>query len=152
MKKRNKYAAASVVLALGLLAPAVSPTAAGAEDRDVVKLRILETTDVHMNLVNYDYFKDSPTNEFGLSKTARLIEQARAEQPNTLLFDNGDLIQGTPLGDYVAKVKPLQDGEVHPAVKLLHLLKYDAATVGNHGSTTAWISSMKCMTMPSCRS
>ncbi|KLR74447.1 2', 3'-cyclic nucleotide 2'-phosphodiesterase [Geobacillus sp. T6] len=132
MKKRKKYAAASVVLALGLLAPAVLPTAAGAEDRDVVKLRILETTDVHMNLVNYDYFKDSPTNEFGLSKTARLIEQARAEQPNTLLFDNGDLIQGTPLGDYVAKVKPLQDGEVHPAVKLLHLLKYDAATVGNH--------------------
>jgi len=103
LKKRKQYAAASVVLALGLLAPSFGSTAVGAEDRDVVKLRILETTDVHMNLVNYDYFKDSPTNEFGLSKTARLIEQARAEQPNTLLFDNGDLIQGTPLGDYVPK-------------------------------------------------
>ena len=80
-------------------------------------LRILGTTDIHTNLYNYDYYKDAESLEFGLAKTATLIKQARAEAENTLLFDNGDLIQGNPLGDYKAKVDKLEDGEVHPVFK-----------------------------------
>src|SRR5690606_30329301 len=75
-----------------------------------VSLRILGTTDIHTHLYNYDYYKDAETIEFGLAKTATLIKQARKEAKNTLLFDNGDLIQGNPLGDYKAKVDKLEDG------------------------------------------
>lgn len=97
-----------------------------------LKLRILETTDVHMNLLDYDYYQDKPTEEFGLVRTATLIKAARAEVKNTLLLDNGDLLQGGPLGDFVATVQPLKPGQVHPAHKLMRALGYDAANIGNH--------------------
>jgi 2',3'-cyclic-nucleotide 2'-phosphodiesterase/3'-nucleotidase len=97
-----------------------------------VQLRLLETTDLHMNLVNHDYYADKPTDEFGLAKTATLIKAARAQVKNSLLFDNGDLIQGTPLGDQVATVQPFAAHEVHPAMKALNALGYDAGNVGNH--------------------
>ena len=44
-----------------------------------LKLRILETTDVHMNLVGWDYYQDKPVEDFGLDRTATLIKAARAE-------------------------------------------------------------------------
>ena len=97
-----------------------------------LKLRILGTTDLHMNLLAWDYYQDKPTEEYGLARTATLIKAARAENRNTLLFDNGDLLQGNPLGDYVARIKPLQPGQLHPAYKVMNALRYDAANVGNH--------------------
>ena len=125
---------AGTTLALGLLIPQATPsiTYADVMDKDMVKLRILETTDIHVNLANYDYYQDSETNKYGLVKTASLIKQARSESKNSLLFDNGDLLQGNPLGDYVAKVDPLQPGETHPAYKAMNLLDYDAGNIGNH--------------------
>ena len=62
-----------------------------------VDVRILATTDLHTNLVNYDYYQDKPVETLGLAKTAVLIEKAKKENPNVLLVDNGDTIQGTPL-------------------------------------------------------
>ncbi|OWY41112.1 2',3'-cyclic-nucleotide 2'-phosphodiesterase [Xenophilus sp. AP218F] len=97
-----------------------------------VQLRLLETSDVHMNLLGYDYYQDKATAEFGLERTAGLIKAARAEAPNSLLIDNGDLLQGSPMGDLVAKIKPLKAGETHPAYKVLNALKYDAGNIGNH--------------------
>ncbi len=97
-----------------------------------LKLRILETTDLHMHLLGWDYYQDKPAEEFGLDRTATLIKAARAEVKNHLLFDNGDLLQGSPLGDYMAKVKPPQAGQVHPAYKVMNALRYDAANIGNH--------------------
>jgi 2',3'-cyclic-nucleotide 2'-phosphodiesterase / 3'-nucleotidase len=107
---------------------ALLPAAWAAE----IKLRVLETTDVHMNLLNYDYYQDRVTHEYGLAKTITLIKAARAESKNSLLIDNGDLLQGSPLGDVVARVKPLKPGEVHPAFKVMNQLGYDAANIGNH--------------------
>ncbi len=97
-----------------------------------VELRVMGTTDIHTHLYNYDYYKDAEVQDFGLAKTATLIKQASAEAPNSMLFDNGDLIQGNPLGDYKAKVDVLQQGEVHPVFQAMGLLDYDAATLGNH--------------------
>ena len=97
-----------------------------------VELRLLETTDLHANIVPYDYYRDEATDEFGLAKTATLITQAREEAPNVLLFDNGDLIQGSPLGDYRARVEVLGEGEVHPVYKAMNLIGYDAGNIGNH--------------------
>jgi 2',3'-cyclic-nucleotide 2'-phosphodiesterase/3'-nucleotidase len=97
-----------------------------------LKLRLLETTDVHMVLMDYDYYQDKPSGEYGLARTASLIKAARGEVKNSLLFDNGDLLQGGPMGEYVARVKPLQPGQVHPAFKVMNWLGYDAANIGNH--------------------
>lgn len=117
-------------LALTLLAPNLH--SAKAAETDIVNLRILETTDIHVNLANYDYYQDAETDKYGLVKTASLIKQALTEAKNSLLFDNGDLIQGNPLGDYVAKIDPLQPGETHPVYKAMNLLDYDAGNIGNH--------------------
>jgi 2',3'-cyclic-nucleotide 2'-phosphodiesterase / 3'-nucleotidase len=125
---------ASAALAFGLMIPQVAPSITYAEvmGDDVVKLRILETTDLHANMMNYDYYQDKEVANFGFAKTATLIKKAKDEAKNSLLFDNGDLIQGSPLGDYVAKVNKLEKGEVHPVYKAMNLLGYDAGNLGNH--------------------
>lgn len=97
-----------------------------------VDIRLLGTTDIHTHLSNYDYYQDKEVEDFGLAKTATLIKEARAEESNSFLFDNGDLIQGNPLGDYKAKINPIKPGELHPVFQAMKLLDYDAATVGNH--------------------
>ena len=106
--------------------------AANAALAEQLKLRIMETTDVHMNLLSYDYYQDKGTEQFGLARAISLIKAARAEAPNSLLFDNGDLLQGNPLGDVMAKIRPLKSGQTHPAYKVMNPLQYDAANLGNH--------------------
>ncbi|MDF7631680.1 bifunctional 2',3'-cyclic-nucleotide 2'-phosphodiesterase/3'-nucleotidase [Erwiniaceae bacterium L1_55_4] len=96
-----------------------------------VDLRILETTDLHSNMMDFDYYKDTPTEKFGLVRTATLIQQARAEAKNSVLVDNGDIIQGSPLGDYMA-AKGLKKGDVHPVYKAMNTLDYAVGNLGNH--------------------
>jgi 2',3'-cyclic-nucleotide 2'-phosphodiesterase / 3'-nucleotidase len=110
--------------ALALLAPT--------SQAQQLRLRVLGTTDIHVHLLAHDYYQDKPSEEFGLVRTASLIHAARAEAPNNLLFDNGDLLQGNPLGDYIARIKPLAVGQTHPAYKVMNALRYDAANIGNH--------------------
>ncbi|WP_256218505.1 bifunctional 2',3'-cyclic-nucleotide 2'-phosphodiesterase/3'-nucleotidase [Bacillus sp. MUM 116] len=99
---------------------------------NTVQLRLLETTDIHVFLANYDYYQTKQDDKVGLVKTASLIKQARSEVKNSMLFDNGDEIQGNPLGDYMARVKGLKPGEVHAVYRSFNLLGYDATTLGNH--------------------
>lgn len=96
----------------------------------VVKLKILETSDIHMHIADYDYYQTKVDERVGLARIATLIRQIRSNEKNTLLFDNGDAIQGTPLGDYMYQANlSLHD---HPVYRVMNLLNYDAATVGNH--------------------
>ncbi len=97
-----------------------------------VHLRLIETTDLHLHLLPYDYYADRPMPGFGLTSAARLIEQARAEAPNALLFDNGDFLQGTPMGDFMAFERGLREGDLHPVMAAMNVLGYDALTLGNH--------------------
>ncbi|HFI0936680.1 TPA: bifunctional 2',3'-cyclic-nucleotide 2'-phosphodiesterase/3'-nucleotidase [Streptococcus suis] len=97
-----------------------------------VDVRILATTDLHTNLVNYDYYQDKPVETLGLAKTAVLIEEAKAENSNIVLVDNGDTIQGTPLGNYKSLIDPIEEGEQHPMYTALDTLGFDAGTLGNH--------------------
>jgi 2',3'-cyclic-nucleotide 2'-phosphodiesterase/3'-nucleotidase len=133
-KKPFKKKLSSALASTLLLGTVLSPMNVLAENpaKTIVKLRLMETTDIHTNIVNYDYYADKTTDTFGLAKTATLIKQKRAEVKNSLLFDNGDLIQGNPLADYKAKVDVLEDGEVHPVYKAMNLLDYDAGNIGNH--------------------
>lgn len=132
--KFGKKTIASAALAFGLIVPQVAPTITYADvmNEDIVNLRIIETTDIHANIMNYDYYKNASTNAYGLSKAATLIMQTRDEADNSLLFDNGDTIQGSPLGDYVYNKDLMKEGYVHPVYKAMNLLGYDAATLGNH--------------------
>lgn len=104
---------------------------AGSVHAATVDLRILETTDLHSNMMDFDYYKDAPTEKFGLVRTASLINAAREEATNSVLVDNGDLIQGSPLGDYMAS-KGLKAGEIHPVYKALNTLDYAVGNLGNH--------------------
>jgi len=96
-----------------------------------VDLRILETTDLHSNMMDFDYYKDTPSEKFGLVRTATLIEAARQESKNSVLVDNGDIIQGSPLGDYMA-AKGLKQGDIHPVYKAMNTLDYSVGNLGNH--------------------
>ena len=108
-------------------------SACGSDDEPIVQadLRVLETTDLHTNIMDFNYYsgKEDPT--IGLARTASLIHAARQESKNSVLVDNGDLLQGSPMGDYMAKVG-LQMGDVHPAYKAMNLLDYEVGNIGNH--------------------
>ncbi|MER8578972.1 bifunctional 2',3'-cyclic-nucleotide 2'-phosphodiesterase/3'-nucleotidase [Mesorhizobium sp. M1423] len=95
-------------------------------------LRIMETTDIHVNVLPYDYYADIPNNTMGLSRTASLIEAVRKEATNAMLIDNGDLLQGNPMGDYIAYERGMKDGDLHPVMKGMNLLGYECSTLGNH--------------------
>jgi 2',3'-cyclic-nucleotide 2'-phosphodiesterase/3'-nucleotidase len=97
-----------------------------------VQLRVLETTDIHVQIVDYDYFQGQPSVTMGLARTAALIDVARAEVKNSILVDNGDLLQGNPLGDFMARQRGLGEGDVHPVYKAMNLLDYAVGNVGNH--------------------
>ena len=95
------------------------------------QLRVLETTDLHMQLLNYDYFADQRDDSIGLVGLADHIDTLRSQAGvTTLLFDNGDLIQGNPLADYIAA--KMNSTQIHPMIAALNALEYDAITLGNH--------------------
>jgi 2',3'-cyclic-nucleotide 2'-phosphodiesterase/3'-nucleotidase len=95
-------------------------------------LALLETTDLHANVLSYDYYKLQADPSIGLERTATLIKQARTEFPNNLLLDNGDALQGTALADYQALVKPVACGETLAIYKAMNQLGVDGAGIGNH--------------------
>lgn len=94
-------------------------------------LRLLGTTDLHAHLLPYDYHADRGDQPFGLTRVATLIRKARAEVANVLLFDNGDALQGTPLGDLATRDDSDWRGP-NPVIAAMNRLGYDAATLGNH--------------------
>jgi 2',3'-cyclic-nucleotide 2'-phosphodiesterase/3'-nucleotidase len=96
------------------------------------ELALLETTDLHTNVLSYDYFRLAEDKTVGFERVATLIADARMQFANTLLFDNGDTIQGTALSDYQAQVNPLACDQVLAMYKVMNELKYDAGGIGNH--------------------
>jgi 2',3'-cyclic-nucleotide 2'-phosphodiesterase/3'-nucleotidase len=100
-----------------------------AETRDIV---ILGTSDIHGNVQNYDYFSDSvPTGSSrrGLTKILTYLNQVLATNPNTILIDNGDTIQGTPLSYYFDMIDTSVE---NPLALSMNTMGYVASTVGNH--------------------
>ena len=95
-------------------------------------LRIMETTDVHVHVYPYDYYGDRPVDTVGLARTASLINDIRAEATNAVLLDNGDFLQGNPMGDYMAYERGMSEGDVHPMIAAMNTLGFDASTLGNH--------------------
>ncbi|NDI84276.1 bifunctional 2',3'-cyclic-nucleotide 2'-phosphodiesterase/3'-nucleotidase [Undibacterium crateris] len=110
-----------------------SPTEAEAiPEGTIVKVSLLETTDLHQNILSYDYYGLKADTSIGLERTAALIQSARAENPNTVLLDDGDVIQGTLLGDQQAVASPVTCAGTLAIHKAMNALKFDGAGVGNH--------------------
>lgn len=95
-------------------------------------LRLMETTDLHVHVYPYDYYADKPVDTVGLARTAALIGNVRAESTNALLLDNGDFLQGNPMGDYIAYERGMKGGDTHPVIDAMNTLGFDASTLGNH--------------------
>ena len=89
---------------------------------------VLSTTDLHGHIYPVDYYTQEPA-ENGLAKISTLIKRARALDPELILLDSGDTIQGTPLAYHAAMVKPVSP---HPVIAAMNALKFDAMTPGNH--------------------
>ncbi len=95
-------------------------------------LRIMETTDLHVHVYPYDYYSDQPIDTVGLARTAAHIADIRAEATNSMLLDNGDFLQGNPMGDYIAYERGMKEGDMHPVITAMNTVGFDASTLGNH--------------------
>jgi 2',3'-cyclic-nucleotide 2'-phosphodiesterase/3'-nucleotidase/5'-nucleotidase len=89
---------------------------------------VLGTTDVHGHLLPWDYYAGKEQ-DGGLARVAILVDSIRQAVPNVILVDSGDLLQGSPLDYYYGVVRP---AEVHPVIRAMNRLGYDAAVLGNH--------------------
>ena len=119
MKRRNfiqKTAASTALLSLGGLGFSCTQSTA-------TKITILHTNDVHSHIEAFSPKDGKNANKGGVARRATLVETIRNENPNTLLLDAGDIFQGTPYFNFYG-------GELE--FKLMSLLKYDVATIGNH--------------------
>ncbi len=86
-------------------------------------ITILHTNDTHSRIEPFENTHYRYANKGGVAKRANLVEEIRKENPNTLLLDAGDIFQGTPYFNYFG-------GELE--FKLMSMLNYDLATLGNH--------------------
>ncbi|MFF7989783.1 bifunctional metallophosphatase/5'-nucleotidase [Kitasatospora xanthocidica] len=150
---RSAATAAGAAL-VGGAAVAAAPSAAAAEpDTAAAKgqqrkprkqaFTVMGTTDLHGRVLNWDYFTDAEYvdkahNAVGLAKISTLANQVREEKGwnRCLLIDSGDIIQGTQLTYYYARIEPIAtDGDTvpdHPMAVAMNLMEYDAAALGNH--------------------
>ena len=87
------------------------------------KITILHTNDVHSHIEPFSNDHSEFPNKGGFERRSTLINDIRKHNPDTLLFDAGDIFQGTPYFNFYG-------GEIE--FKLMSMLKYDAATIGNH--------------------
>ncbi len=127
MTRRSFLATSAAGATLTALHPFSAHASAGQ-----AHLRIMETTDLHVHIFPYDYYGDRPVDTVGLARTAAHIAEIRAEATNSMLLDNGDFLQGNPMGDYIAYERGMKAGDMHPMIAGLNALSYDAATIGNH--------------------
>jgi 2',3'-cyclic-nucleotide 2'-phosphodiesterase/3'-nucleotidase len=102
---------------------------------------ILGTTDLHSHVFDWDYYKDAAYsdkagNSVGVARIATLIKQQREAkgEERVLLVDAGDIIQGTSLAYYYARVDSItgEDAPKHPMAVAMNHMRYDAAALGNH--------------------
>ncbi len=122
----NKKRVLFLILVVSLLLSMVGAGPVLAQEPTTIT--ILETSDLHGHLYNWDFFGNAEKGQ-GLAVVSPLVKQERAADPDLLLFDNGDTIQGTPLIYYYNTKMP---GEANPMGVVMNAMNYDAMTIGNH--------------------
>lgn len=120
MKRRNFIKQLGGASALTMVGGLVLPSFTAYKQRHIT---ILHTNDTHSHIEPFKANHPKNPNKGGVAKRATLIEKIRKENKNTLLLDAGDIFQGTPYFNYFG---------VELEFKLMSMLKYDVATIGNH--------------------
>lgn len=129
MNKGNKKML-SIFVALLMLCTFIVPVQTLADTvKNEVKITILGTSDMHGAINGWVYDSEKDYGNSGLARAATIVNQVREENPNTILLDNGDTVQGNILTDDVYNkdlTKP------NPMMAVMNAMKYDAMTLGNH--------------------
>src|SRR5690349_12065224 len=115
---------------LWLASVSIQPLANSAQNSPAKRAHvvILSTTDMHGHIFPIDYYTNTYDN-VGIAKVATLVTQARKDDPDLLLLDSGDTIQGTPL-EYLHNKR--NNTPIDPMMLTMNALRYDAMAVGNH--------------------
>lgn len=116
---------ASLLAAAMLVSLVPAALAAGTGETHIT---IIGTSDTHGNIWGYSYEDMKESTGDGLARVSTYVNQVRAENPNTILVDAGDTIQGTIMTDDLYS----KDTANHPVPAALNYMKYDAWTLGNH--------------------
>ncbi|MFF4548163.1 bifunctional metallophosphatase/5'-nucleotidase [Streptomyces sp. NPDC001406] len=150
MNRRQFMQKSAVTGAAAVAAGAVGTGTAEASDHEpehtprTWSFSILGTTDLHSHVFDWDYYKDAAYtdkvgNSCGVARVATLVKQQREAkgEERVLLVDAGDIIQGTSLAYYFARVDPItgtdgKRGPKHPMAVAMNHMRYDAAALGNH--------------------
>ncbi|GAQ56560.1 bifunctional metallophosphatase/5'-nucleotidase [Streptomyces acidiscabies] len=142
--KKSAVTGAAVAAVSAVGAPAAQAAQAAQPEKCRTKkwsFSILGTTDLHSHVFDWDYYKDaaysdSKGNSVGVARVATLIKDQRKAkgEERVLLVDAGDIIQGTSLAYYFARVAPITEkgGPKHPMAVAMNHMRYDAAALGNH--------------------
>ncbi|QFZ75155.1 twin-arginine translocation signal domain-containing protein [Streptomyces fagopyri] len=144
VKKSAVAGAAVAVAGTAAATPATAADHGPGKGPRTWSFSILGTTDLHSHVFDWDYYTDAAYtdkagNSVGVARIATLVKQQRAAKgaDRVLLVDAGDIIQGTSLAYYYARVDPItgtggERGPVHPMAVAMNAMKYDAAALGNH--------------------
>ena len=120
MKRRNFIKQVGVASTLSMVGGLTLPSFTGKQQRHIT---ILHTNDTHSQIEPFKPNHPRNANQGGVARRAAIIAQIRTENKNTLLLDAGDIFQGTPYFNYFGGALEF---------KLMSMLKYDVATIGNH--------------------
>lgn len=123
LKSYNRRGFIKGLMAIGATAALGSLPAVGYSRSKEVKITILHTNDVHSRVEPFPMDGTRLQGLGGVARRSTLINKIRSEEPNVLLFDAGDMFQGTPYFNVF-------DGQIE--LELMSKLGYDAGTFGNH--------------------
>jgi 2',3'-cyclic-nucleotide 2'-phosphodiesterase (5'-nucleotidase family) len=119
MKTRFRVLSLLLVMLLTVSFPVVLA------EEDPIVITLIESSDLHGCIASYDYATDTPTANTGLGRIAAYVKEQRAVDPDLILVDNGDALQGNMISLF-------NDDEVHPMVAAFNLMDYDVWNLGNH--------------------
>ena len=125
MRTRITKKLLAILLAAAMV---LSLTGAALAAEGDIHITIIGTSDTHGNIWGYSYEDMKETTGDGLARISTYVNQVRAENPNTILLDTGDTIQGTILTDDLYS----KGADGHPVIAAMNYMKYDAWTLGNH--------------------
>ena len=115
-------AVAVLLVALGVTGPTVA-------EANRAHLVVLATSDLHGHIYPIDYFTNK-ADDGGLAQIYTYVKQVRSDNPNVLLVDNGDVLEG---GNSVLPYHYMFDSSVaNPMIKVMNLMGYDSMSLGNH--------------------
>ena len=142
----TKFMSMKKVLLIAAMVASVLPTLGQATK--TVRLKVVETSDVHGHFFPYD-FMERKALKGTLVRVNTYVEKQRKQygKDHLLLIDNGDILQGQPCVYWSNYVMP---EDVNLAARVINYMRYDAETVGNHDIEPGhkvydkWIREVRC--------